>query len=53
MILSPSNRLAFIGDRQIHDALLVANEVVEYTPALHVKGVVLKLDFEKTYDRVK
>ena len=37
---------------QITDLILIANEVVEETSRAGMKGAVLKLDFEKTYDKV-
>lgn len=43
---------AFVQVRQILDAVLVANEVVEDVRGRKRKGVVFKLDFEKAYDRV-
>ena len=46
------NQNAFVGGRQILDAALVANEVVEDVRRRKQKGMVFKLDFEKAYDRV-
>ena len=43
---------AFIGGRQIIDLMLIANEVVEDYRAKKKKGWILKLDLEKTFDRV-
>ncbi|KAF7801834.1 nuclear cap-binding protein subunit 1 [Senna tora] len=46
------NQSAFVGGRQILDAALVANEVVEDVRRRRKQGLVFKLDFEKAYDRV-
>lgn len=46
------NQSAFIPGRQILDAALIANEVVDDVKSLKKKGLVFKLDFEKAYDRV-
>ncbi|XP_057973692.1 uncharacterized protein LOC131161750 [Malania oleifera] len=43
---------AFIGDRQILDAALIADEGVEDAVQRKKRGLVLKLDFEKAYDRL-
>lgn len=43
---------AFVEGRQILDATLVANEVVEEARRKGTRGVVFKLDFEKACDRV-
>lgn len=41
-----------MGDRQIIDAALVTNEVVDDVHRRWRKGLVLKLDFGKSYTRV-
>ncbi|KAM1060262.1 hypothetical protein TB1_024191 [Malus domestica] len=43
---------AFVKDRQILDAVLVANEVVEEVRQKKEEGLVFKIDFEKAYDHV-
>lgn len=43
---------AFVEGCQIMDGSLVANEVVEDVLSRKGKGILLKLDFEKAYDRV-
>ena len=43
---------AFVEDRQILDATLIANEVVDSRLKDNVGGVLCKLDVEKAYDHV-
>uniref|UniRef100_A0A803P8A0 Reverse transcriptase domain-containing protein n=1 Tax=Cannabis sativa TaxID=3483 RepID=A0A803P8A0_CANSA len=43
---------AFVEGRQILDSVLLANEAVEDYRSRGKKGFVLKIDFEKAYDRV-
>lgn len=43
---------AFLGGRNILDGVLIANEFVDWWKVNRKKGVVLKLDFQKTYDSV-
>lgn len=43
---------AFVKGRQILDAVLIANELVEDYKKRKKEGVVFKLDFEKAYDHV-
>ncbi|XP_028061933.1 uncharacterized protein LOC114265350 [Camellia sinensis] len=43
---------AFLGDRNILDRILIANEIVDGWRKSNKKGLVLKLDFEKAYDSV-
>lgn len=43
---------AFVRNRQIRDAVLVANEVVDET-RMKKNGLVFKIDFEKAYDHVE
>lgn len=45
-------QFAFVGERQILDAVLVANEIVEETRRKKQKGWVIKLNFEKAYDTI-
>ena len=40
---------AFVEGCQIADALLIANEIVDYWNKKRVKGLVCKLDIEKAY----
>lgn len=46
------NQLAFVANRQIIDASLMANELIDDWTLSHRKGVVLKLDLEKASDTV-
>ena len=50
MILESQN--AFVEGKQIMDAALIANEVVDSTLKDNVGGVLCKLDIEKAYDHV-
>ena len=43
---------AFVTERQILDASLIANEVVDYWQKQNEKGLVCKLDIEKAYDSI-
>ncbi|RVW17381.1 LINE-1 retrotransposable element ORF2 protein [Vitis vinifera] len=43
---------AFVEGRQILDAVLIANEVVDEKRRSGEEGVVFKIDFEKAYDHV-
>ncbi|KAM2004953.1 hypothetical protein FF1_000090 [Malus domestica] len=49
--ISPSQG-AFVKGRQILDAVLVSNEVVEEVRQKKEEGLVFKIDFEKAYDHV-
>ncbi|XP_028103519.1 uncharacterized protein LOC114302671 [Camellia sinensis] len=42
--------ITFIGERNILDGVLVANEVVDSWKKSRKKGLIIKLDFEKAYD---
>ncbi|RVW86687.1 LINE-1 retrotransposable element ORF2 protein [Vitis vinifera] len=44
---------AFVEGRQILDAVLIANEVVDEKRRSGEEGVVFKIDFEKAYDHVE
>lgn len=43
---------AFVEGKQILDAILIANEVVDEKRCLGRDGVVFKIDFKKTYNHV-
>lgn len=45
-------QIAFLGGRCILDGVLIGNEVVDWWKKSKQKGLILKLDFEKTYDSV-
>ena len=47
-----STQGAFVQGRQILDAVLIANEIVDEKRLSGNEGVVFKIDFEKAYDRV-
>ncbi|RVW69473.1 Transposon TX1 uncharacterized 149 kDa protein [Vitis vinifera] len=48
-----STQGAFVKGRQILDAVLIANEIVDEKRRSWEEGVVFKIDFEKAYDHVK
>ncbi|RVX10323.1 putative ribonuclease H protein [Vitis vinifera] len=48
-----STQGAFVQGRQILDAVLMANEIVDEKRRSREEGVVFKIDFEKAYDHVK
>lgn len=43
---------AFVEDRQILDASLIANEIIEEWHRKKIQGVVIKLDIEKAFNKV-
>ena len=43
---------AYVGGRQIMDASLIANEVIDSMLKKKEKGLLCKLDIEKAYDRI-
>ena len=47
-----SSQNAFVEGRQILDATLVANEVIDSVLKRKESGVLCKLDLEKAYDRI-
>jgi Reverse transcriptase (RNA-dependent DNA polymerase) len=51
-IVDPA-QVAFIKCRYILDNIFAANEIIHYAKLHKQKGLVLKIDFEKAYDRVR
>jgi hypothetical protein len=47
------SQTAFMQGRNILDGVVVLHEVVHELHSKKLSGVILKLDFEKTYDKVK
>ena len=47
-----STQGAFVQGRQILDAILIANEIVDEKRRSGQEGIVFKIDFEKAYDLV-
>jgi hypothetical protein len=47
-----SSQTAFIKGRHIHDGALALHEIVHELRVKKTRAVILKLDFEKAYDRV-
>ena len=52
LIISQSQN-AFVEGRQILDAVLIANEEVDFLLRRKEKGILCKLDIEKTYDHIR
>jgi hypothetical protein len=50
-LLTP-NQTAFMKGRYILESVVVVHEIIHHTLRNGEKGVVLKLDYEKAYDRV-
>ena len=46
------NQLAFVKGRHILDAILIANEAVNFWKQKKIKGFVVKLDIEKAFDKI-
>lgn len=44
--------MAFVKDRQITDAILIANELVDHWQNHKKKGIIVKLDIEKAFDKI-
>lgn len=50
--LISEEQFAFVGGRNIQDAILIANEVVDLWKKKRQKGILLKLDFQRAYDNL-
>lgn len=50
--LIKEHQMAFLKDRQIMDAAMLANELVDSMVKQNVPDILCKLDIEKSYDRV-
>ena len=50
--LAHPHLFAFLKGRFIHDGILALHEVVHEVKTRHLKGVFLKLDFQKAYDHL-
>lgn len=46
------SQMAFVEGRQITDAILIANEAIDYWKVKKIKGFVLKLDIEKAFNTI-
>lgn len=46
------NQMTFSEGRQITNAILIANEAIDYLRVKKTKGYVLKLDIEKAFDTI-
>lgn len=46
------NQMAFIRGRQITDAILIANEAINFWKIKKVRGFAIKLDVEKAFDKI-
>lgn len=46
------NQLAFVKNRQITYAILMANEALDYWKVKKIKGLILKLDIKKAFDNL-
>uniref|UniRef100_A0A8I7B9N1 Reverse transcriptase domain-containing protein n=1 Tax=Hordeum vulgare subsp. vulgare TaxID=112509 RepID=A0A8I7B9N1_HORVV len=51
-VLFSRHQNAFIKNRDIMDGIMSLHEILHHTYAQKKKGIVLKLDFEKAYDKV-
>jgi hypothetical protein len=50
--LLASNQIAFLKERCILESVVVAHEIIDHTVKSGEEGIILKLDYEKEYDRV-
>lgn len=47
------NQTPFVPGRQILDGIVILHEVLHELKMSHKSGIILKLDFEKAYDKVQ
>ena len=50
--LIDESQTAFVGNRQILDGVMIANESIRWLKKKKIPGTLIKLDFEKAYDSV-
>ena len=50
--LIDESQTAFVGNRQILDGVMIANESIRWLKQKKIPGTLIKLDFEKAYDSV-
>jgi hypothetical protein len=50
--LTHPSQLAFLKGRYIYDGILALHEIIHEVKVRRLKGVFLKLDFQKAYDRL-
>ena len=50
--LIDESQTAFVGNRQILDGVMIANESIRWLKKRKIPGTLIKLDFEKAYDSV-
>lgn len=43
---------AFVHNRQIIDGILLTNEILDHLKRRRNEGIIIKLDFEKDYNKV-
>jgi len=47
------NQSVFLSGRVFLDSVLIANETVDFRRKERLKGVIVKVDYEKSYDSVE
>jgi len=47
------NQSAFLSGRGLLDSILIANETVDFLKKERLKGVIVKVDFEKAYNSME
>lgn len=45
-------QMGFVKDRRITDAILIPNGTIDYWRTKKIKGFVIKVDLEKTFDKI-